>query len=324
VKQRKAFTLIELLVVVAIIALLISILLPSLSRAREITKRAVCASNARGIGQGCKIYANDNYEAWPVAPYTPSVNANNPSNTGIDYVGSLGLNLTTDDFGNNPTITQIHPSRSLFLLVVDGTTTTKQFICPSSGDNEDDLRNEAPGSNQVASQPGINRFDFKGYQHLSYGYQFPYGQTRAQPSENMDARQIVLADKSPYFQAGSQVGGWITPDTYYSDPESPGVPNPQTDDLSEEGLLSLSNDKWAPGNSKNHSQEGQNCLYQDGHVTFEKRPIVGVNFDNIYTRINATNASGFSQLEQSLLGVYPTSDTATDGPVVNTDSYMVP
>ena len=58
--RRKAFTLIELLVVVAIIALLISILLPSLSRAREITKRAVCASNARRIGQSMKVYSNDN------------------------------------------------------------------------------------------------------------------------------------------------------------------------------------------------------------------------------------------------------------------------
>ena len=62
--RRKGFTLIELLVVVAIIALLISILLPSLAH-REITKRAVCASNLRGMGQAVKVYANDNSDWYP-------------------------------------------------------------------------------------------------------------------------------------------------------------------------------------------------------------------------------------------------------------------
>lgn len=63
------FTLIELLVVVAIIALLIAILMPSLARAREQSKLTACAANARQLATGMLIYVDENAGILPYAYY---------------------------------------------------------------------------------------------------------------------------------------------------------------------------------------------------------------------------------------------------------------
>lgn len=63
---RRAFTLIELLVVVAIIALLIAILLPSMDKARESARRIVCLSHERQITLGALAYAASNQDVLPL------------------------------------------------------------------------------------------------------------------------------------------------------------------------------------------------------------------------------------------------------------------
>ena len=63
-RHRPAFTLIELLVTISIISLLISVLLPSLSRAREISRRTVCGSNLRQLGQSFLHYSHDDVGNW--------------------------------------------------------------------------------------------------------------------------------------------------------------------------------------------------------------------------------------------------------------------
>ncbi len=62
---KKGFTLIELLTVIAIIGILASILIPTVSKVRETARRTVDSSNLRQIGQACLIFANDNRDRLP-------------------------------------------------------------------------------------------------------------------------------------------------------------------------------------------------------------------------------------------------------------------
>lgn len=74
-QSRQGFTLIELLVVVSIIALLISILLPSVQAVRQQARISQCTSNMKQHALGVEIYATNNRDIFPHAPETPRVSA---------------------------------------------------------------------------------------------------------------------------------------------------------------------------------------------------------------------------------------------------------
>ena len=132
---KRAFTLIELLVVVAIIALLISILLPAMNRAKENGRRAVCLSNLHHLGQAFQQYLHDYNDILPVAGSMPSVDSKDPN----------------DEFYHPPIMTFLEPyARNLEL-----------FHCPS----------DMPGkTNRQSSDPNKVGRSFWETESTSYEY----------------------------------------------------------------------------------------------------------------------------------------------------------
>lgn len=91
---RKGFTLVELLVVIGIIALLIGILLPTLNKAREASKRTVCLSNMRELANCFRLYATTYKDYIPIGfmdekAFSYIINWNNSNGTKVSQMGLM-------------------------------------------------------------------------------------------------------------------------------------------------------------------------------------------------------------------------------------------
>ncbi|MFC1762887.1 type II secretion system protein [Planctomycetota bacterium] len=263
-KQKKGFTLVELLVVIAIIALLMGILMPALARVRQLAFRMTCGTNLAGIGKAMLIYANDYEDELP--------KAGGRSNTWVTTLpnwlsqagrkAAYGIGTTNEG--------QVTVSSSFYLLVKYAEVTPKSFVCKGESDTTEFILSDWTTDTtleltKVWDFGKYDSADINQSKHCSYGYQVPFGSYALTVAH--EPTMAVAADRNP----------WLDPSVTLTDDWGPYRPDV-------EGLANTTTDMAKLGNSRAHQMEGQNVLFLDSHVSFEKRATAGIESDNIYTK----------------------------------------
>jgi prepilin-type processing-associated H-X9-DG protein len=238
-------------VTLPLIALFMGIMMPALARARQVAFRMVCGTNLAGIGKAMVIYAGDYDEQFPRSGGKDSIWRSRIANWQAETRFGA-YELRNDGTGGDGNITSC-----FYLLVKYCDMTPKSFICKGdAGAMEFNPADDAAGNRDL-----IDFWDFgaEPSTHCSYSYHMPFSQyaLTIQSKPGM----AVAADRNPL-----QMSPWANAKSW------PGIYNPN-------GNIKA----VRYGNAIAHQEDGQNVLFMDGHVGFEKRPFCGINDDNVYT-----------------------------------------
>jgi len=248
---------------IAILAVFFSLMFlrAVLPRTRSVAFRMVCGSNLSGIGRAMLIYANDYDNSFPRAGGPTSKWGTTPNWQADNRSDAFGLNH--DGTGGSATI-----SSSLYLLVKFehviqnyGYDAPRFFICNSDTESTE----FKPAKYGARRKKLTDLWDFgpEPAKHYSFSYHIPYGPYPLSTATS-EPGMAVAADRNPWLDPYTDTTGFKWDD--------------QTMTGGRENIRG-----YQKGNSGHHKREGQNVLYMDNHVYFEKVSFCGVNDDNIYT-----------------------------------------
>lgn len=251
-------------VAVPVAEVLLGVLIAAIGRIHGgVAFRMTCGTNLSGIGKAMLIYANDYEDELP--------RAGGPSNQWTGRVADWAAanrrqayGLSQDNSGG-----QVSISASLYLLVKYAEVPPKSFLCGASSrkTREKGVTEFRLGMYPVPNKPAelVDFWDFgpNPPKHCSYAYHQVYGSSPLTVSTPPGF--AVAGDRNPWMDSPSVKARDFA--TFQPD-------IPPYNGTGPHGLA---------GNTFRHQGQGQNVLFLDTHVEFEKRPYCGLDDDNIYT-----------------------------------------
>jgi competence protein ComGC len=194
--------LVELLVVIAIIAILATLLMPTVQKARELANQAACTANLNGIGKGVAMFAAEDTNAkFPLLWNTGRPESKIQWNDSAKDIELLKTELKGREAG----------MQNMWVLIDKGHVAENAFGCRS-----DSFYTTREFTSNTDRQE--NKVGWRSSAQFSYGLHYPYrNKTAPDPNNPLRGRNpaylgpqlkgsfVIMADKSPY-EEGEPVG----------------------------------------------------------------------------------------------------------------------
>jgi hypothetical protein len=290
--RRLAFTRMDVFVTLACLAAFVAIwcsLWPQLFSRDLGGPRQRCAGHLAQIGQALDRYATENDGSYPIVPFPTGGKV-----IGEDASPNRILDGTGDPFVDLLKTANRSVSQNLFLLVRENYALSELFLCPNTPDaaatyHRGDLK-------EFFDFPWDRPKGTIGYSFPQPWSVWPSGLTARDVTwrANDDARVVIGADANNGGDV-TRLGGSL---------------------LDEKTIRQSLN-------SQNHKGLGQNVLFADMHVNFERTPFAGMDDDNIYTAQSPSPTNRFAQTT-GLKNIRPTLPTTATTSSTTTAATSLP